>query len=107
MQEQAKFEIASKSSSIIPSTYQSADCSYAGCVQLGMETHLTPWFDSKEEAELELRCLENRLSYSLIVTSQEIGTSYERAEELERRYQKSGRTNCIYTGLMFEDDKDS
>lgn len=104
MQEQTKLEIAVKNSSIIPSTYQSADCSYAGYVQLGFETHMTPWFESKEEAELELRCLENRLSYSLIVTSQEIGTSHERAEELEKRYQKSGRTNCIYTGLMFEDN---
>jgi hypothetical protein len=104
MQEQAKFEIASKSSNIICSTYQSAECSYAGCVQLGMEMHLTPWFELKEEAELELRCLENRLSFALIVTSQEIGTSFERAEELEKRYQKSGRTNCLYTGLMFEDN---
>ena len=104
MQEQIEFEIAVKSSSIIPSTYQSADCCYAGCVQLGMKTYLTPWFDSKQEAELELRCLENRLSYSLVKTSQEIGTSSKRADELEKRYQKSGRTNCLYTGLMSETD---
>lgn len=107
MQEQTKFEIAVKSSSVIPSTYQSADCSYAGHVQLGFETHMTPWFELKEEAELELRCLENRLSYSLILTSQEIGTSSERAKELEKRYQESGRTNCLYTGLMFEDDEEN
>jgi hypothetical protein len=107
MQEQTESEIAVKSSSIIPSTYQSAECSYAGCVQLGFKMHMTPWFDSKEEAELDLRCLENRLNYALIKTSQEKGTSFERAQELERRYQKSGRTNSLYTGLMFETFEDN
>jgi hypothetical protein len=51
------------------------------------------------EAELELRCLEKRLSYELIKTVEDEGSYPERVIAIENLYQQSGRTNGLYTGL--------
>lgn len=62
----------------------------------------TPYFSTKEEAELELRCLEKTMSYELIETLEMEGMYPERASLMEDKYQASGRTNGLYTGLNMQ-----
>lgn len=94
---------SSKRSQIIPSAYHVKDPKYAGVVSIGSVYHYTEWFDDKEEVQLELRCLEKRLSYEVIETVEGEGFYPERAKLMEDKYQASGRTNGLYTGLMLKD----
>ena len=103
MQEQTTSKVDSKLSQIIPSAWHVPSPKYAGHVRIGFENHFTEWFDTKEEAELERRCLEKRLSYEVIETVEEEGYYPERAKVIEEKYQASGRTNGLYTGLNMED----
>lgn len=96
-------KITNKTSQVLPSNYHLKDKSYVGHVQIGPENHYTQYFSTKEEAELELRCLEKRLGYELINTVEDEGFYPERAIIMEQKYQESGRTNCLYTGLNLED----
>lgn len=104
-QEQTKTssKVDSKLSQIIPSCWHLPNPKYAGHVRIGHESHFTDWFDTKEEADLERRCLEKRLSYELIETVQCEGYYPERAKVIEEKYQASGQTNGLYTGLNTED----
>lgn len=95
-------KVDSKLSQILPSAWHVPNPKYAGQVKIGFEIHFTEWFDSKEEAELELRCLEKRQGYELIETVEGEGYYPERAIAIENRYQQSGRTNGLYTGLMVD-----
>ena len=99
VQTETSSKVASKTSQIIPSSWHVADPKYAGHVRIGSDNYFTEWFDSREEAELERRCLEKRLSYELIKTVEDEGYYPERAIKIEKLYQQSGRTNSLYTGL--------
>lgn len=92
-----------KISQILPTSYHLAEKFYYGHVCIGGENHYTEYFDDKEEAKLELRCLEKRLSFETIETVQGEGYYPERSIMIEEMYQKSGRTNGLYTGLGLED----
>jgi len=74
-----------------------------GHICIGADEHYTSFFDTREEAENELRCLEKQLSYELIETTEEEGFHPERAKLIEEAYQASGRTSGLYTGLMVKD----
>jgi len=76
---------------------------YAGFVIIEGKAEVTDYFDSEDEAELELRCLEKRLSYETIKTIEMEGMYPERATIVEEKYQASGRTNGLYTGLNMQD----
>jgi hypothetical protein len=102
MQEQTTSKVDSKLSQILPSCWHLPNPKYAGHVRIGHESHFTEWFDTKEEAELERRCLEKRLSYELIETVESEGYYPERAIEIEDLYQQSGRTNGLYTDLAIK-----
>ena len=69
-------------------------------VAIGSNHHYTPTFATREETELELRCLEKRLSFETIQTIEMEGVYPERATLMEELYQSSGRTNGLYTGLV-------
>lgn len=92
----------SKTSQVLPSNYHLKDKKYAGHVRIGADNYYTAYFDCKEEAQLELRCLEKTLSYELIKTVEEEGVYPERAIIMEQKYHESGRTNSLYTGLNSE-----
>ena len=89
-----------KRSQVLPSNYHLEEKQYAAFICIGSEYHVSDWFDSKEEAELERRCIEKQLSYELVETVEEEGFYPERARIIEEKYQASGRTNGLYTGLM-------
>ena len=93
----------SKINRVLPSNYHEEVRQYAGHVYIGGTNHWTKWFDDKEEAALELRCLEKRLSFETIETVEDEGVYPERAKVMEEQYQASGRTDGLYTGLMTED----
>ena len=93
----------SKRSQVLPSNYHLPEKQYAGCVQVGSIGHYTDWFDTADEALLELRCLEKRMSYEMIETMEGEGYFPERAIIMEEKYQQSGRTNGLYTGLNVSD----
>ena len=93
----------SKINRVLPSNYHEEVRLYAGHVYIGGTNHWTKWFDDKEEAALELRCLEKRLSFETIETVEDEGVYPERAKVMEEKYQASGRTDGLYTGLMTED----
>lgn len=94
----------SKTSQVLPSNYHLEQKTYVGHVQIGGDNYYTKYFDTKEETELELLCLEKSLSYELIKTVQDEGVYPERAIIMEQKYQESGRTNSLYTGLNLKDD---
>ena len=72
-------------------------------VTYGGVSEWSPWFDSEDDAKLELRCLEKRHSFEVIETMEDEGFYPERAIIMEEKYQQSGRTNGLFTGLMSED----
>ena len=92
-----------KCSQILPSSFHLKNPEYSGLVQIGDKFYKTSFFTSKEEAALELLCLEKKLSYELIETVEMEGVYPERATIMEERYQASGRTNGLYTGLIMCD----
>lgn len=96
-------KIDSKVSQVLPSNYHCKEKQYVGHVRIGGDNHFTDYFDSKEEAVLELRCLEKRLSFETYETIEEEGYYPERSIIIEEKYQKSGRTDGLYTGLNMED----
>jgi hypothetical protein len=96
-------KIFSKSSQILPSNYHLPEKQYVGCVRIGPKNYYTPYYASIDEAALELRCLEKQLSYELIKTVEEEGFYPHRAILMEEKYQQSGRTNGLYTGLNMQD----
>jgi hypothetical protein len=87
----------------LPTNYHLAEKQYYGHVCIGGENHYTDFFDDKEEAKLELRCLEKRLSFETIKTLKCEGYYPERSIMIEEKYQESGRTNGLYTGLSTTD----
>ena len=103
MQEKTTPKVHSKVSQVIPSCWHTPNPRYAGHIRIGPDNHITDWFNSREEAELELRCLEKRLSYEVIFTVEDEGFYPERVKVIEEKYQASGRTNGLYTGLNTED----
>lgn len=92
-----------KESYVIPSSFISKNPSYAGYITVQGKAYVTEWFEEKEDALLELRCLEKQLSYELIETTHCEGFYPERATIIEEKYQASGRTNGLYTGLNVSD----
>lgn len=93
----------SKESGVLPSTYHLSERLYVGYVRIGDDVHYTPYFETTEEAETELRCLEKKLSFELIETVDSTSFHPERAKLMEEAYQASGRTSGLYTGLMLKD----
>jgi hypothetical protein len=96
-------KVSSKTSEVVPSNYHLKERQYAGFIKIGGDNYWTKFFSSKEEARLELRCLEKSLSYELIETLEEEGVYPERAIIMEQKYQESGRSNGLYTGLNVKD----
>lgn len=94
-----------KRSQVLPSNYHLKEKQYAGFIYIGYQAHVTDWFNAEDEALLELRCLEKRLGYELIQTVEMEGFYPERARIMEEKYQASGRTNGLYTGLNMADGK--
>jgi hypothetical protein len=94
-----------KRSQVLPSNFHLKQKQYAGFIYIGADAHITSWFETKEEAELELRCLEKKLGYELVETVEMEGMYPERARIIEEKYQASGRTNGLYTGLNMSDGK--
>lgn len=92
-----------KTSQVLPSNFHLPKKQYAGFVIIEGKAEVTDYFDSEDEAELELRCLEKRLSYETIKTIEMEGMYPERATIVEEKYQASGRTNGLYTGLNMQD----
>jgi len=93
-------KICQKNSQVLPTNYHLQEKAYYGCVKIGKDNHYTPFFDSFDEALLELRCLEKRLSYETIHTIEMEGFYAERAILIEELYEKSGRNDGLYTGLV-------
>lgn len=96
-------KVVSKISSLIPSCFHLPDKEYAGFIRIGADNFYTEFFDNKEEAILELRCLEKKMGYELVKTVEDEGFYPERAIIMEQKYQESGRTNGLYTGLNMKD----
>ena len=96
-------KISYKASQVLPTNYHLGEKEYYGHVCIGGENHYTGFYSDKEEAALELRCLEKRLSFETIETVQDEGYYPERSIIIEEMYQKSGRTDGLYTGLNLSD----
>ena len=73
-------------------------------IEIGGEVHWgVKWQDDIEEAESDLRCMVNNLAFDLEGTLADEGFYPERAIIIEEKYQQSGRTNGLFTGLMSKD----
>jgi hypothetical protein len=93
-------KITQKNSQVLPSNWHLPEKTYYGCVKIGSNNYYTPYYKTLDEAVLELRCLEKRVNYELVNTVEMEGYYPERAILIEESYQKSGRTNGLYTGLV-------
>ena len=92
-----------KRSEVLPSNYHLKEKQYAVFMCIGNYYEVSEWFDSEDEAELERRCMEKRVGYEVIETIEGEGFYPERARIMEEKYQASGRTNGLYTGLNMKD----
>lgn len=77
---------------------------YCAMIDIGGEVHWgTEWHEDLGEAESDLRCMINNLDYVATKTMECEGFYPERAIIIEEKYQQSGRTNGLFTGLMQKD----
>jgi len=88
-----------KTTDVIPSAWHVKDPQWVGYVNFDGEIFWTDYFDSKEEAETELRCLQKQTSYEVVKTMEDEGYYPERAKVLESQYQKMGITSGLYSDL--------
>ena len=102
-------KVTSKSSSLFPSNFHLQERQYAPMVVIDGESTFGAWCDTKEEAKARLCHLEIALDYFAYETKESSSTGREgmkiqaeRAANMERWYQESGRTNSIFTGLAKE-----
>lgn len=92
-------KVTQKCAKVLPSNWHLPEKQYVGCLQIGSKNYYTPYFDKIEDAMDELVCLKKRLGFELIKTVEEEGVYPHRAILVEEKYQESGRTNGLYTGL--------
>ena len=97
-----KEKVTLKKSEIYPSNYHLEEKQYAPMVVIGADTTFGAWCDTKEEAVARLNHLEIATDYHNYSTKQEEGVYPERSRIMEELYNKSGRTNSIFTGLAEE-----
>ncbi len=95
-------KVTLKKSEIFPSNFHLEEKSYAPMVVIGGKTTFGAWCDTEEEAKARLNHLEIALDYHNYPTKQEEGVYPERSRIMEELYNKSGRTNSIFTGLAEE-----
>jgi len=87
----------------MPSNYHLDTKKWCALIYIADKCHFSDWFEDKAEAESELRCMKNNFNYAAEETMEGEGTYPERAIIMNIKYQESGRTNGLYTGLMSKD----
>ena len=95
-------KVTLKKSEVIPSNFHLDEKSYAPMVVIDGEMIVGAWCKTEEEAKARLNHLEIALDYHNYSTKQEEGVYPERSRIMEELYNKSGRTNSIFTGLAEE-----
>jgi len=96
-------KITRKKSQILPSNYHLPECSYVACIEIDGELYWSEYCETKEEAKKEQRLLEQKYEYDIYETKEDEGVYPERGRIMEDLYQKSGRTNSVFTGLNTTD----
>jgi len=77
---------------------------YCAMVEIGGDVFWgVEWQEDFGEADSDLRCMINNLNYELVETMADEGVYPDRAIIMEEKYQQSGRTNGLFTGLMSQD----
>ena len=95
-------KVTLKKSEVVPSNFHLEEKSYAPMVVIGGDVTFGAWCNTKEEAVARLNHLEIATDYHNYPTKQEEGVYPERSRIMEELYNKSGRTNSIFTGLADE-----
>ena len=95
-------KVTLKKSEVMPSNFHLDEKQFAPMVVIGGDTIFGAWCDTKEEAKARLNHLEIATDYHNYPTKQEEGVYPERSRIMEELYNKSGRTNSIFTGLADE-----
>jgi hypothetical protein len=91
---------------VVPSNYHldPSTRKYCAFISIGGETYWgSEWQDDIGEAESDLRCMINNLDYVATETMECEGFYPARDIIIVEKYQQSGRTNGLYTGLMTKD----
>lgn len=101
--ETSSTKVASKWYDVLPSAYHVPNPTYVGCVGIGGKNYWTDYCETKEEAWSKLEELKLDLGYMLIKTKQDEGYFPERAKLIKEKYDASGRTNGLYSGLNMND----
>lgn len=96
-------KVASKWYDVLPTAYHVPNPEYVGCVGIGSKNYWTECCATKKEAWRKLDELKLNLGYVLIQTKQDEGYFPERAKLIKEKYDASGRTNGLYSGLNMED----
>lgn len=95
-------KVTLKKSEVVPSNFHLDEKQFAPMIVINGETTFGAWCDTKEEAKARLNHLEIALDYHNYPSKQEEGVYPERSRIMEELYNKSGRTNSIFTGLAEE-----
>ena len=95
-------KVTLKKSEVVPSNFHLKEKHYAPMVVIDGDTTFGAWCDTEEEAKARLNHLEIATDYHNYPTKQEEGVYPERSRIMEELYNKSGRTNSIFTGLAQE-----
>ena len=91
-----------KKSEVVPSNFHLEEKHYAHMEIIGGDVTFGAWCNTKEEAVARLNHLEIATDYHNYPTKEEEGVYPERSRIMEELYNKSGRTNSIFTGLADE-----
>ena len=105
METSSQKKIVSKDYDVLPTAFHVVNPEYTAWVRIGIKNYWSDSYPTKKEAWIKLNEMKQELAYNMIPTMQGEGYFPERAKLIREKYEASGRTNGLYSGLNMEDGK--
>jgi hypothetical protein len=104
MEKSSQKKVTSKQYDVLPTAYHVLNPEYEVWIRIGVKNYWSEkTYPTKKEAWVRLEEMKQELAYDLIPTVQDEGYFPERAKLIREKYEASGRTNGLYSGLNMED----
>lgn len=103
MEKSLQKKVTSKEYDVLPTAFHVPNPRYAAWIRIGPKNYWSDTYPTRKEASYKLEEMKQELAYNLIPTLQDEGYFPERAKLIREKYEASGRTNGLYSGLNLED----
>jgi hypothetical protein len=103
METSSQKKVTSKEYDVLPTAYHVPNPNYAAWIRVGPKNYWSEVCSTKAEAWDKLEEMKTDLQYDSIPSLQGEGYFPERAKLIREKYEASGRTNGLYSGLNLED----